>query len=53
MLLIQSLASFGKNLLFLEKKLFLLHKTKTRQNKELKYRRKNIVWTGLKSLSAP
>ena len=49
MLLIQSLAFFGKNLLFLEKNLkidnyvFLLHKTKTRQNKELKYRRKNIV----------
>ena len=43
MLLIQSLAFLENNLLFLEKN-FVLHKTKARQNKELKYRRKNIVW---------
>ena len=49
MLVIQSLAFFGKKLLFLEKNFkndnFLNGiKNKTRQNKELKYRRKNIVW---------
>ena len=49
MLFIQSLAFFGKKWLFLEKNLkndnFLNGiKSKTRQNKELKYRRKNMVW---------
>ena len=48
MLFIQSLAFFGKKWLFLEKNLkndnFLNGiKSKTRQNKELKYRRKNMV----------
>ena len=42
-LVIQSLAFFGKKLLFLEKKLFEWHKNKTRRKKELKYRQKNIV----------
>ena len=50
MLFIQSLAFFGKKWLFLEKNLkndnFLNGiKSKTRQNKELKYRRKNMVCT--------
>ena len=50
MLGIQSLAFFHKKLLFFRKKLkidnFLFSiKHKTTQNKELKYRRKNIVWT--------
>ena len=49
MLGIQSLAFFHKKLLFFRKNLkidnFLFSiKHKTTQNKELKYRRKNIVW---------
>ena len=48
MLLIQSLAFLEKKLLFLEENLKIDNysyriKTKTRQNKELKYRRKNMV----------
>ena len=49
MLFIQSLAFFGKKFtvfiknLKVDNYLFVLHKAKTRQNKELKYRRKNIV----------
>ena len=49
MLVIQNLAFFGKKLLFFRKNFkndnFLNGiKNKTRKNKELKYRRKNIVW---------
>ena len=50
MLVIQSLAIFGKKVAIFRKNLkidnFLYSiANKTRQNKELKYRRKNIVWT--------
>ena len=49
MLVIQSLAFFWKNVVIFRKNFkndnFLNGiKNKTRQNKELKYRRKNIVW---------
>ena len=42
MLVIQSLAFFRKTLKLITIRNAL--KNKTRQNKELKYRRKNIVW---------
>ena len=52
MLVIQSLAFFGKKIAIFRKNfkndIFLNGiKNKTRQNKELKYHRKNIVWDGL------
>ena len=55
MLLIQSLAFLEKKLLFLEKNLKIDNhsnciKIKTRQNKELKNRRKNFVWNQLNDL---
>ena len=44
MLGIQSLAFFHKKLLFFIDNFLFSIKHKTTQNKELKYRRKNIVW---------
>ena len=57
MLVIQSLAFFGKKVAIFRKNVknenFEWHKNKTRQNKELKYRRKNIVWFEIKDILLP